>query len=73
MKSQDAIEARAEALECLLTVLLSRQAMIDGNPSVEAALLFKAAYGVAEKKSSETALIGLDRMFETVIKFIRGH
>ena len=72
MKSQDVLEARVEALECLLTILLTRQAMIDGSPSTEAALLFKAAYGVAEKKKSDRALIGLDRMFEIVMNFING-
>tara|TARA_B100000749_G_C18150540_1_gene351602 strand:+ start:269 stop:508 length:240 start_codon:yes stop_codon:yes gene_type:complete len=72
LKSPDALEARVEALECLLTILLTRQAMIDGNPSTEAALLFKAAYGVAEKKRSDRALLGLDRMFETVMRFIRS-
>lgn len=72
MKPTDAIEARVEALECLLTILLTRQAMIDGIPSTEAALLFKAAYSVAEKKRSDNALHGLDRMFEIVMNFIKG-
>ena len=46
--------------------------MIDGIPSTEAALLFKAAYSVAEKKRSDNALHGLDRMFEIVMNFIKG-
>ena len=72
MQSRDALEQRVEALECLLTILLTRQAMIDGIPSTEAALLFKAAYSVAEKKKSDDALHGLDRMFEIVLNFLKG-
>lgn len=72
MKLQRETEVRIAALEHMLTILITTCAVREGIPDKEASLMFKAAYSEAVKHNSEEGLIGLDNMFERVMKFIHG-
>ena len=72
MKSIEELEARVSALESLMTIMVTAHSIKEGIPDKEASLLFKAAYGEAEKAKLSDGLIGLDLMFERVMRFIHG-